>query len=112
MDVVALAQYGIDFAVATLGTATTRDHLERLFRHAPEVIFCFDGDRAGREAAWRALETTLPVLRDGRQASFLFLPDGEDPDTLVRKEGAAAFARAWEPPSRCRISRSKPWSSR
>src|SRR3989344_4815980 len=91
MDVVALAQYGIDFAVATLGTATTRDHLERLFRHAPEVIFCFDGDRAVREAAWRALETTLPVLRDGRQASFLFLPDGEDPDTLVRKEGAAAF---------------------
>ena len=91
MDVVALAQYGIDFAVATLGTATTRDHLERLFRHAPEVIFCFDGDRAGRDAAWRALETTLPVLRDGRQASFLFLPDGEDPDTLVRKEGAEAF---------------------
>ena len=91
MDVVALAQYGIDFAVATLGTATTRDHLERLFRHAPEVIFCFDGDRAGREAAWRALETTLPVLRDGRQASFLFLPEGEDPDTLVRKEGAEAF---------------------
>ena len=90
MDVVALAQHSIDFAVATLGTATTRDHLERLFRHAPEVIFCFDGDRAGREAAWRALETTLPVLRDGRQASFLFLPDGEDPDTLVRKEGAAA----------------------
>jgi DNA primase len=91
MDVVALAQHGIDFAVATLGTATTREHLERLFRHAPEVIFCFDGDRAGREAAWRALETTLPALRDGRQASFLFLPEGEDPDTLVRKEGAAAF---------------------
>ena len=100
MDVVALAQYGIDFAVATLGTATTRDHLERLFRHAPEVIFCFDGDRAGREAAWRALETTLPVLRDGRQASFLFLPDGEDPDTLVRKEGAAAF--------RARLGTAKP----
>ncbi len=100
MDVVALAQYGIDFAVATLGTATTRDHLERLFRHAPEVIFCFDGDRAGREAAWRALETTLPVLRDGRQASFLFLPEGEDPDTLVRKEGAEAF--------RARLSAAKP----
>ena len=91
MDVVALAQYGIDFAVATLGTATTRDHLERLFRHAPEVIFCFDGDRAGREAAWRALENALPVLREGRQISFLFLPDGEDPDTLVRKEGREAF---------------------
>jgi DNA primase len=92
MDVVALAQFGINYAVATLGTATTRDHLERLFRHAPEVVFCFDGDRAGREAAWRALETALPVLHDGRQASFLFLPDGEDPDSLVRKEGATGFA--------------------
>jgi DNA primase len=91
MDVVALAQFGIDFAVATLGTATTRDHLERLFRHAPEVIFCFDGDRAGREAAWRALDNALPVLREGRQISFLFLPEGEDPDTLVRKEGQEAF---------------------
>ncbi len=91
MDVVALAQYGIDFAVATLGTATTREHLERLYRHAPEVIFCFDGDRAGREAAWRALEVTLEAMHDGRQASFLFLPDGEDPDTLVRKEGREAF---------------------
>ncbi|HSW52517.1 MAG TPA: DNA primase [Sulfuricaulis sp.] len=91
MDVVALAQFGVDFAVATLGTATTRDHLERLFRHAPEVIFCFDGDRAGREAAWRALDNALPVLREGRQISFLFLPEGEDPDTLVRKEGRDAF---------------------
>jgi len=91
MDVVALAQYGLDSAVATLGTATTRDHLERLFRYVPEVVFCFDGDRAGREAAWRALENGLPVLHEGRQVSFLFLPEGEDPDTLVRKEGAAAF---------------------
>ncbi|MHB8535184.1 MAG: DNA primase [Sulfuricaulis sp.] len=91
MDVVMLAQFGVNFAVATLGTATTRDHLERLFRHAPEVIFSFDGDRAGREAAWRALENALPVLREGRQISFLFLPDGEDPDTLVRKEGREAF---------------------
>ncbi|MBI3570896.1 MAG: DNA primase [Gammaproteobacteria bacterium] len=91
MDVVALAQFGIDFAVATLGTATTRDHLERLFRHAPEVIFCFDGDRAGREAAWRALDNALPVLREGRQISFLFLPEGEDPDTFVRKEGREAL---------------------
>ena len=91
MDVVALAQYKIDYAVATLGTATTRDHLERLFRHAPEVVFCFDGDRAGREAAWRALENTMEVLHDGLQASFLFLPDGEDPDTLVRKEGKDTF---------------------
>ncbi len=91
MDVVALAQFGLDYAVATLGTATTRDHLERLFRHVPEVVFCFDGDRAGREAAWRALENALPVLNEGRQLSFLFLPEGEDPDTLVRKEGAEAF---------------------
>jgi DNA primase len=91
MDVVALAQFGVDFAVATLGTATTRDHLERLFRHAPEVIFCFDGDRAGREAAWRALDNALPALREGWQASFLFLPEGEDPDSLVRKEGKDAF---------------------
>ncbi len=92
MDVVALAQFGIDYAVATLGTATTRDHLERLFRYAPEVVFCFDGDRAGREAAWRALENALPVLHEGRQVSFLFLPDGEDPDSLVRKEGKEAFS--------------------
>ena len=92
MDVVALAQFGIDYAVATLGTATTPDHLERLFRYAPEVVFAFDGDRAGREAAWRALETALPVLESGRQVSFLFLPEGEDPDTMVRKEGAENFA--------------------
>jgi DNA primase len=91
MDVVALAQFGIRYAVATLGTATTRDHLDRLFRFAPEVVFCFDGDRAGREAAWRALETALSTLHDGRQVSFLFLPEGEDPDTLVRKEGEAGF---------------------
>jgi len=92
MDVVALAQFGIDYAVATLGTATTRDHLERLFRFAPESVFCFDGDRAGREAAWRALENALPTLSEGRQVSFLFLPEGEDPDTLVRKEGKDAFS--------------------
>ncbi len=100
MDVIALAQFGVENVVATLGTATTREHLERLFRYAPEIVFCFDGDRAGREAAWRALEQALPVLRDGRQVSFLFLPEGEDPDTLVRAEGAAAFgarlARATE----------------
>lgn len=93
MDVVALAQYGIRYAVATLGTATTPEHLERLFRVSKDIIFCFDGDRAGREAAWRALENGLPLLRDGRQAAFLFLPDGEDPDTLVRKEGREAFER-------------------
>lgn len=91
MDVVALAQFEIRYAVATLGTATTHEHLEALYRVVPEVIFCFDGDRAGREAAWRALENTLPVMRDGRQARFLLLPDGEDPDTLVRKEGKEAL---------------------
>ncbi len=91
MDVVALAQFDINYAVATLGTATTPDHLERLYRTVPEVVFCFDGDRAGRAAAWRALENTLPVLRDGREARFLFLPEGEDPDTLVRKIGKQAF---------------------
>jgi DNA primase len=91
MDVVALAQFDINYAVATLGTATTHEHLERLFRTVPEVIFCFDGDRAGREAAWRALENTLPVLRDGREARFLFLADGEDPDSLVRKIGKQAL---------------------
>ncbi|MDH5632551.1 MAG: DNA primase [Gammaproteobacteria bacterium] len=91
MDVVALAQYGIDYAVATLGTATTRDHLDRIFRYAAHVVFCFDGDRAGRDAAWRALEQALPLLQEGRQVSFLFLPEGEDPDSLVRKEGREAF---------------------
>ena len=92
MDVTALAQFGIDYAVATLGTATTREHLERIFRFAPEIIFCFDGDRAGREAAWRALENALPVLHEGRQISLLFLPEGEDPDSLIRGEGQEAFA--------------------
>ncbi|ERS84711.1 DNA primase [Halomonas sp. PBN3] len=91
MDVVALAQFGIRNAVATLGTATTDEHLSRLFRLVNEVVFCFDGDRAGRQAAQRALETVLPLMIDGRQARFLFLPEGEDPDTLVRREGAEAF---------------------
>lgn len=91
MDVVALAQYGITYAVATLGTATSTDHLKKIFRHCPEVIFCFDGDRAGRQAARRALEAALPVMEDGRQARFLFLPEGEDPDSLVRSRGRAAF---------------------
>jgi DNA primase len=92
MDVVALAQYGVTQAVATLGTATTSDHAELLFRNAPDVFFCFDGDRAGRAAAWKALESVLPRMKDGRQAFFLFLPDGEDPDSIVRKEGANGFA--------------------
>lgn len=93
MDVVALAQHEISYAVATLGTATTAEHIDRLFRTADDLVFCFDGDRAGRAAAWRALTVALPFLRDGRQAGFLFLPDGEDPDSLVRAEGQAAFAR-------------------
>jgi DNA primase len=92
MDVVALAQFGFRNCVATLGTATTGDHAELLFRAAEEVVFCFDGDRAGRKAAWRALESTLPRLREGRQARFLFLPEGEDPDTMVRKRGSEGFA--------------------
>jgi len=91
MDVLGLAQYGVDNAVATLGTATTAEHLERLFRIVPEVVFCFDGDAAGRRAAWRALEQALGLLRDGRSVGFLFLPAGEDPDSLVRREGPAGF---------------------
>ncbi len=91
MDVVALAQHGVSQAVATLGTATTPDHAELLFRNAPDVFFCFDGDRAGRAAAWKALESVLPRMKDGRQALFLFLPDGEDPDSIVRSEGQAGF---------------------
>jgi len=92
MDVVALAQFGFANCVATLGTATTGDQAELLFRAADEVVYCFDGDRAGRKAAWRALEATLPRLREGRQARFLFLPEGEDPDSMVRQLGAEAFS--------------------
>ncbi len=91
MDVIALAQQGIDYAVATLGTATTAEHVQKLFRLANEVVFCFDGDRAGREAAWRALENALPVLSGIHTIRFMFLPEGEDPDTLVRKVGKTAF---------------------
>ncbi len=91
MDVIALAQQDLRNAVATLGTATSEEHMKRLFRVVPSVLFCFDGDQAGRNAAWRALEATLPCLQDGRRARFLFLPEGEDPDTLVRSEGTDAF---------------------
>ncbi|HEX7324136.1 MAG TPA: DNA primase [Rhodanobacteraceae bacterium] len=91
MDVVSLHQAGVTQAVATLGTSTTAEHAELLFRSAPDVYFCFDGDKAGRSAAWRALESVLPRMRDGRQAFFLFLPEGEDPDTLVHKEGKDGF---------------------
>jgi DNA primase len=84
MDVIALFQHDITYAVATLGTATSSSHIERLLRHTAEIIFCFDGDQAGRSAAWRALQVTLPLMRDGIQVRFLFLPEGEDPDSLVR----------------------------
>jgi len=94
MDVVALAQHGVEYAVATLGTSTTPVHAQKLFRMTDTVVFCFDGDAAGRKAAWRALENTLPVLADGKNALFLFLPDGEDPDDYVRKRGRAAFENA------------------
>ena len=87
LDVIALAQFGINYSVATLGTSTNKKHIERIFRLCPEVIFCFDGDQAGRTAAVKALEATLPTMLDGRQARFLFLPDGEDPDTLIRARG-------------------------
>ena len=91
MDVIALFQHGITQAVATLGTATTPDHAELLFRNSADVVFCFDGDNAGRAAAWKAVESIMPRMRDGRQAFFLFLPDGEDPDTIVKSEGADGF---------------------
>jgi len=91
MDVVALAQHGVKNAVATLGTATSPTHIQRLFKLTTEIIFCFDGDNAGKRAAIRALANTLPELKDGQQARFLFLPDGEDPDSLVRKEGFEGF---------------------
>lgn len=92
MDVIALAQQGLRNAVATLGTATTPEHIKRLLRMVPSIVFCFDGDNAGRKAAWRALEAALPHMKDGISARFLFLPDGSDPDDLVRSEGPDAFS--------------------
>lgn len=91
MDVVALSQFGVGYAVAALGTSTTADHIQLLYRVTDQVICCYDGDRAGRDAAWRTLENALPYLTDGRQLRFMFLPEGEDPDTLVRKIGKKAF---------------------
>ncbi len=93
MDVVALAQYGVDYSVASLGTSTTGDHIQVLFRQTSTVVCCYDGDRAGREAAWRAMENALPFLTDGRQVKFMFLPDGEDPDTYIRRYGKEAFEK-------------------
>ena len=94
MDAVALARHGIDFAAATLGTATTPEHLNRLFRLTENVCFAFDGDRAGRKAAWRALENALPLIREGRQIRFMFLPEGHDPDSYVNEFGTDAFLKA------------------
>ena len=91
MDVIALAQFEINNAVATLGTALTESHLQKIFRYTSDIVFCFDGDKAGRKAAARALDTALPEMRDGVSAKFLFLPDGEDPDTMVRQLGKQAF---------------------
>ena len=102
MDVVSLAQHGLDWSVATLGTACTEAHLERIFKVVPEVVFCFDGDSAGRKAARRALDNAMPVMRDGLMARFLFLPEGEDPDTLIRQEGLDAFT--------ARVSEALPFS--
>jgi DNA primase len=96
MDVIALAQQGITYAAATLGTAVGSAHLERIFRQTNEVVFCFDGDKAGRAAAARALEAALPEMNDGRQAWFLFLPDGEDPDSMVREIGKEGFEKTIE----------------
>jgi DNA primase len=92
MDTVRLHQAGLSYAVATLGTATTPEHLRRAFRLVSELVFCFDGDRAGRAAAWRALQNVLPEAREGREIRFLFLPEGEDPDSLVGSQGGEAFA--------------------
>ena len=91
MDVVALAQYGVDYSVASLGTSTTGDHIQMLFRQTSTVVCCYDGDRAGKEAAWRALENALEYLKTGNTLKFLFLPDGEDPDSYIREHGKAAF---------------------
>ena len=91
MDALALVQFGITNVAATLGTAVTRDHLERIFRLTSRVVFCFDGDDAGRQAAWRALETSLPLLNDGRSVYFRFMPEGDDPDSFVRRQGRAEF---------------------
>ncbi len=91
MDVVRLHQAGITYSAATLGTATTQEHLNKIFKMTSEVVFCFDGDRAGRQAAWRALENSLELARDGREFKFMFLPEGQDPDTLIAAEGGEAF---------------------
>ena len=96
MDVVALAQHGVEYAVATLGTATTPFHVQKLLRLCEQVVFCFDGDKAGQKAAWRALENALPQLVDGKRIGFLFLPEEHDPDTYIREFGTGAFEEELE----------------
>lgn len=91
MDVLALVQHDINNVAATLGTAATSDHLDKIFRVTSEIVFCFDGDDAGRKAAWRAMETSLPLLRDGRQVYFMFMPEAKDPDDYVRENGKESF---------------------
>ncbi len=93
MDVIALAQHGVPQALATLGTATTTTHVQKLLKQVDHVVFCFDGDNAGRKAGWRALENALPALQDNKQITFAFLPDGEDPDSFIRQHGTKAFER-------------------
>lgn len=94
MDVLALAQFGVKNAVASLGTAATADHIQHLFKQCSQLVFCFDGDAAGRTAAWRALETALPFMRDGRQCFFMFMPEGDDPDSFIRKHCKDTFINA------------------
>lgn len=96
MDVVALAQHGVEYAVATLGTATTPFHIQKLMRLCDQLVFCFDGDRAGQKAAWRALENALPQLQDGKRVGFLFLPEEHDPDSYIREFGTEAFEHELE----------------
>jgi len=91
MDVIALAQFGLDYSVAALGTATSKDHLELLFRFSSEIVLCFDGDKAGKEASWRAVTAALPSLRDGRSIKIMQMPVGIDPDDLIREQGLAKF---------------------
>ena len=96
MDVIALHQQGITNVVATLGTATTPAHLQILSRSAETIVFCFDGDKAGRDAAWKALNTSLPSITSGLIIKFLILPEGEDPDTLIKRESSKAFNKRIE----------------
>ena len=104
MDVIALHQQGITSAVATLGTATTPAHLQTLSRSADTIVFCFDGDKAGRAAAWKALKTSLPVIKAGLVIKFLILPDGQDPDTLIKNESPKSFTNRFPPVSGFRTS--------